>query len=392
MAAKINSQMKTLFLTAWYPHRYDAMAGLFVRKHAEAISCYAEVCVLYLHTDENIKKFEIIEQNFKNVREVYVYFPFIHNKFLAKISKAINYVRAFFKGYKIVKKSFGKPNITQVNVLTRNGVLAYYLKLIQKIPYTIIEHWSRYFPQNKTYNGWLRKCVTEFVVKRAEVLMPVSTCLKNAMANYNLSHNQTIIINNVVDDFFFEKVKEKEQRIKKRILHISCFDEKAKNICGLLNAAKLLYDKRSDFELVVVGTGRDFEMCYKHYENLNFPQNVIKFIGEITPKEVSNWLQNSDFSVMFSNYETSCVVVMESLASGVPVIGTPTGIVPDSINETNGLTVDFNDTNDLAEKMNFMLDNFEKYDAEIIRKEAKKFSYQSVGKKMFEIYLRFCNK
>jgi len=29
---------KVLFLSAWYPNRYDAMAGLFVRKHAEAVS------------------------------------------------------------------------------------------------------------------------------------------------------------------------------------------------------------------------------------------------------------------------------------------------------------------------------------------------------------------
>lgn len=41
--------MKVLFLTAWYPHRYDAMAGLFVRKHAEAVFCtYEESCMLSL--------------------------------------------------------------------------------------------------------------------------------------------------------------------------------------------------------------------------------------------------------------------------------------------------------------------------------------------------------
>ena len=43
---------KVLFLSAWYPNRYDAMAGLFVRKHAEAVGQYADVCVLYLHLDD----------------------------------------------------------------------------------------------------------------------------------------------------------------------------------------------------------------------------------------------------------------------------------------------------------------------------------------------------
>ena len=39
--------MKVLYLTQWYPHRYDAMAGLFVRNHAEAaIRQGVDVCVL----------------------------------------------------------------------------------------------------------------------------------------------------------------------------------------------------------------------------------------------------------------------------------------------------------------------------------------------------------
>ena len=378
--------MNVLFLSAWYPNRYDAMAGLFVRKHAEAVSRHTGVCVLYLHADENINRFEIVEQYFGKVKEVYVYFPFSSNKFLQKISKAVNYLRAFSKGYKTVKNTFGKPDITQINVLTRSGILAYWLKVTQKIPYTIIEHWSRYFPQNNSYSGWLRKRVTKFVVKRAEALLPVSDYLKNAMLNHNLYNKNTIIINNVVDDFFFEELEEKEMREKKRVLHISCFDEKAKNVCGLLNATKLLSEKRNDFELVVAGTGQDFEMCYKHYKNLNFPNDTVKFLGEITPKEVSQQLQNSDFSVMFSNYETACVVVAESLASGVPVIGTPTGIVPDFINETNGLVVDFNDSVSLCEKMNFMLDNLDKYNTEKIRNEAQKYNYENVGRKLFEIY------
>lgn len=45
--------MKVLYLTQWYPHRYDAMAGLFVRNHAEAaVRQGVDVCVLYCHPVE----------------------------------------------------------------------------------------------------------------------------------------------------------------------------------------------------------------------------------------------------------------------------------------------------------------------------------------------------
>ena len=65
----MSSKTKVLFLSAWYPNRYDAMAGLFVRKHAEAVSQYADVCVLYLHLDDKIDDFQIVEQSYNDVRE-----------------------------------------------------------------------------------------------------------------------------------------------------------------------------------------------------------------------------------------------------------------------------------------------------------------------------------
>ena len=368
------------------------MAGLFVWKHAQAVSRFCDVKVLYVHADENIKEFEVICKNDNGIEEIYVYYPFRKDKVFHKIRKTINYFRAYRKGFKFLKNHNWKPEIIHVNILTRTAFIAYLQKTFNKIPYVITEHWSRYFPQNKTYKGWLRKRVTEFVVKRAEVLMPVSNYLKNAMSDYNLSNKHTVIINNVVDDFFFEHSDKKEQRTKKRILHISCFDERAKNICGLLNATKLLSDIRTDFELVIVGTGKDFEKCYRHYESLNFPKDAVKFIGEITPREVSHYLQNSDFSMMFSNYENAPVVISESLAAGVPVICTNVGGIPEMVNASNGILVDVGNEMELSEKMDFMLDNFGKYDSEKIRKEAEKYSFQNVGEKIFKIYKQICHE
>ncbi|MEE1089862.1 MAG: hypothetical protein UH103_00395, partial [Paludibacteraceae bacterium] len=50
-----NSQFKVLFLTPWYPHRYDAMSGLFVRKHAQAVARQGvEVGVLSIYNAQCI--------------------------------------------------------------------------------------------------------------------------------------------------------------------------------------------------------------------------------------------------------------------------------------------------------------------------------------------------
>ena len=70
------------------------MAGLFVRKHAEAVSQYADVCVLYLHLDDKIDDFQIVEQSYNDVREIVVYIPmknsrYVGQQFINKYDKAL---------------------------------------------------------------------------------------------------------------------------------------------------------------------------------------------------------------------------------------------------------------------------------------------------------------
>ena len=109
------------------------MAGLFVRKHALAVSRFADVCVLFPYADENVSEFEIVEQETDGVKEIFIYYPFCKKKILKKFSKIINYWRSFKIGYKIILQQFGKPNITQTNVLTRAGVFSFYLKLFFRL-------------------------------------------------------------------------------------------------------------------------------------------------------------------------------------------------------------------------------------------------------------------
>ena len=49
--------MKSLFITPWYPTKYDAMSGLFVFRHAEAVlSQDIDVHVLYICYHPDVKK------------------------------------------------------------------------------------------------------------------------------------------------------------------------------------------------------------------------------------------------------------------------------------------------------------------------------------------------
>ena len=196
-----------LYLSAWYPHRYDAMWGLFVRKHAEAASRFCDVCVLYLMADEHVSRFDIVEQSTNSVQEIYVYYPFAKVPVLRQLTKAVGYVKAFWRGFAVVRQKFGLPDVVQANVLTRSGVLANRLKHKYGIPYIIVEHWTRYLPQNLNYKGFLRKKLTEKCVAEASAVLPVSNMLRSAMQNCGLHNSNFGLIDNVVDDFFYESKK-----------------------------------------------------------------------------------------------------------------------------------------------------------------------------------------
>ncbi|GAP72483.1 group 1 glycosyl transferase [Candidatus Symbiothrix dinenymphae] len=365
------------------------MAGLFVQKHAEAVNLYCDAKVLYVHADTHIRTFEIVDRKHNDLNEIIVYYPAkASTNVFCKLLKTWNYVRAYWKGYKYITGKDYSPDIVHVNVLTRTGFIAYLYKKWKGVPYVLTEHWTRYLPQNFGYKGFLRKKITELVVRNASAVMPVSISLQQAMQGNRLHNAHYTVVNNVVDDFFFDE-RVVSHREKKRILHISCFIERAKNVCGMLRAVQALSKQRTDFELIIIGDGPDFDKVTAYARTLDYPPNTVSFVGEQTPHEVANWFGDSDFFVLFSNYETAGVVIAESLASGTPVIATPVGIVPEVIGEFNGYIVDCKDDEMLSEKMNTMLDNYHQYDVESIRKGAiEKFSFKNMGKKIYEIYLR----
>ncbi|MBR5958128.1 MAG: glycosyltransferase [Salinivirgaceae bacterium] len=381
--------MKVLYLSAWYPHRYDAMSGLFVRKHAEAASHFCDVCVLYLMADEHVNQFDIVEQSTNSVREIYVYYPFAKTPVLRQLTKAVGYVRAFWRGFAVVRQKFGLPDVVQANVLTRSGVLAHWLKRKFGIPYIIVEHWSRYLPQNFNYKGCARKIMTRRCVADAGCVLAVSGKLREAMQGYGLVNSNFQLIDNVVDDFFFSAEKSKGTKHKFRFLHVSCFDERPKNVKGILRAVKNLSLQRTDFELILVGVGQDWQSAVDYAKELELG-DFVRFTGELTPTEVCRYFAESDAFVMFSNYENAPVVISESLATGTPVISTNVGGIPDMVNEQCGILINPGDESALCEKMSWMIDNEVVFDAAEIRKTAQRYTYDAVGKRLYDIYQNLC--
>ena len=89
---------------------------------------------------------------------------------------------------------------------------------------------------------------------------------------------------------------------------------------------------------------------------------------------------------MFSRYETAGITFCESWATGTPVISTSVGIIPDCLSDTNGVLVAMEDESDLCAKMSWVIDNYKHFNADEIRQTAQRFTYENVGKRLYDIY------
>lgn len=379
--------LKVLYLSPWYPHRYDAMFGLFVRKHAEATARHCGVCVLYLFADENVREYEVVDQVTNGVRELYVYYPFSKFPVLRQLTKAYGFLRAFVKGYAVVEERFGKPDVTQTNVLTRCGVLSYLLKKKLGIPYVVVEHWSRYLPSKNEYRGFVRKRISEWVVRNASYVLPVTEKLSDAMRQHGLRNDHYRVVRNVVDDFFFDCEKRPHAPGDKFVfLHVCCFSESDKNVCGILRAVKRLSEKRTDFTMVMVGVGPDYEMVRNYAKELCLSEDLLSFRGELPPSEVCRRFAEADAFVLFSNTENAPVVISEALATGTPVISSNVGGIPGMVDDESGCLVNPGDEEALCERMDWMIDHHANYDAERIREKARCYGYDEVGRFLVSCY------
>ncbi len=374
-----------IFLARWYPHRYDPMFGLFVQRHAEAAALFNDITVIYCHacerqqdnktTRQQAKKFEIVRTNENNVDTIRVYYKKPKNK----IQSLLRFYRANMMALKLCKK----PDLIHVHVLTRLGVIAWIQKILHKTPYIITEHWSRYLPGND-FSGFLRKTACKLVVRNARTVTTVTENLATAMKNHGLKNDNYVVLPNVVNLDMFH-ISEKNNNPCK-IIHISCFEDKSKNISGLLESLKIIDDKGIDFQCKLIGEGMDLDLMKEKAKNLQLI-NKVSFTGLLQGQALADELSSGDFLVLSSNYENMPVVILEALASGLPVVSTNVGGIKEMIDDTKGILVEPRNKEALAEAMIKMIETHKNYDANYLRNSViKKYGYESVGMFLSRLY------
>ena len=304
--------------------------------------------------------------------------------------------RDTWRQWRALRREGWMPDVVQLNVIQKQGALALWLKERYGIPYVIVEHWSGYLPENGIFRqmSMIKQGLYRLLARKAEVVLTVSQKLQQAMKDCGVEAKKWGRVDNVVDDFFFENTDRFTDRIQntdtqKTLLHVSCFDERAKNVKGLLRAAKMLSEKRQDWQLVLVGTGVDYEEVRAYAESLELQEGLLHWRGELTPREVAEEMQRADALVLSSRYETYCVVLAEAAAAGLPILSTPVGIAEDTGALIMPQEIAQNKAGKFAEFIETILWNTDRCTDRIQNTElysGKRYSAETIGKKLIAVY------
>lgn len=370
-----------LFLARWYPHRLDPMFGLFVQRHAEAAALFTDVSVVYVHQSQENDGICDLKQELENgVNTIRIYYCKPKSGgMLSRLFSLYRFYSAAFQGIRAARKTSGKPALIHVHVLTRLGLIALYYKIWFRVPYIITEHWSRYLPGNKGFNGTIHKRVTACVVRNAGMVTTVTENLANAMQAHGLSNRKYVVLPNVVDMQLFKPVDLKSNGSVIRIVHVSCFEDQSKNISGMLRVLQRAHQDNISFDCVMVGEGIDFSEMKSMRDHLGL-NKVVHFTGLLQGEKLAKIIAEADFMLMFSNYENMPVVILEAFACGIPVVATEVGGIPEMVDEKSGILVEAANEEALFQAIREMTDRLHDFNPLALReKVAETYGIMQVG-------------
>jgi hypothetical protein len=72
---KKDKQKPVFFIPKWYPSRFDDMLGIFVQRHAQAVSEYENVIVLFAKADPTVRKAQVTVSQSQHVHEYSAQYP-----------------------------------------------------------------------------------------------------------------------------------------------------------------------------------------------------------------------------------------------------------------------------------------------------------------------------
>lgn len=242
--------------------------------------------------------------------------------------------------------------------------------------------------KNETEESTAQK-LTWTVVNRiynySDKIVCPSQAIKRELVVRNIDQDKLAVINNGLDiKRFWPK---KSYRMGNRILHVGRLGFE-KNVDVVIRAFSQIQAQLPRMSLVIAGDGPAKKELEKLAGELNL-KNRVKFLGMVRRDKLPGVYRGADIFVTASDMETLGLVVLEAMASGLPVVAVDKYAMKDMvINGSNGFRVMPGDYQAMAEKI-LKLVASEELRAEMgekSRKMSEKYSLEEMHVHLEKIY------
>ena len=326
--------------------------------------------------DEGLPK-ESIEEGF-----------YVHRIKLHKV-KFIGIILFWIKSVYKLKKI--NPDISHVQGIS-NGLPAFLVKKILNKHYII---WAR---GSDIYLSWqFKTIILKLVLKNADAVIALTEDMKKAIQKvYN---ENVFVIPNGVDLRNFENISQKNCRSKlaikenKKIILFVGTLRPVKGVRYLVEAMEIIIQKNTNTRLMLVGDGEDRRKLEKLVKEFVLDEYVT-FVGKVSNEKVPEYMVASDVFVLPSLSEGFPNVVLEAMASGLPIVATKVGGLPEIVKDReNGFLVEPKNPEEIAEKVLLILkgDELRERISEYNKKKVKEYSWERVSEQIEEVYFKALN-
>ncbi|MBI4085318.1 MAG: glycosyltransferase [Candidatus Liptonbacteria bacterium] len=288
------------------------------------------------------------------------------------------------------------PDIIHTQLFFGAGLEALWCARVLKKPligtnHTAIKEFMKYSPLK---GEWAENKILRYVnwyYGKCDLITAPSRSVIDEMKFYGLE-KESHVISNPLDIQTFSPLPNKNWLRKKfgfsgcTVVHAGRFSPERK-IEVIIKAMPLVKKEFSKAELAVAGHGSAENDLKSLAAKLGISASV-KFMGFLGKPVLAEVYNASEIFAITSTSDTQSMVMMQAMASGLPVIGVKARALPEYIRKNNGILVESDNPEALAQKIIFLFKNPEarKKLGAGARKFALNFGSESIAKEWEKIY------